>query len=567
MDRAAAVGGERVMVADVAQMGWLDWVVVVAYLVGIIALGLMASRGQRDATDYFLAARSSSWPTIGLALIASNISSTTLIGLAGAAYATGISVFNYEWMAAIVLAFYCVFVLPAVLRSRVYTMPEFLERRFSGAMRLYFSGLTVFLNIVVDTAAALFAGALVFSLIFPGVPLWAIAAAIAVAAGIYTALGGLKAVLVTEVIQAVLLLGASVFIAVFAFQAAGGWDTVMASVPAEKLSLIRPNDDPGVPWLGLLTGVPLLGFYFWCTNQFMAQRVMSAKSLDHGRWGALFAGVLKLPILYLMVLPGTAAILIYPNLASGDEVYPRLVFDLLPTGIVGLVIAGFLAAIMSSIASTFNSASTLVTMDFARRIAPDMSQAGLVRVGRITTLVLMVLAVAWIPVIETYADSLWQYLQAVLAYTVPPVVAMFALGLFWKRANARGAAWGLTAGLTLGVAIFITNVIFIGIERATGAPPAILAANPGLAALVEPVQAIHFLVVATILFAVSLAGVVIGSLTAPAPPPEKIDGLMWHRADYDAESAHLKALPAWQNYRYQALALLVVTAVLVWVWR
>jgi SSS family solute:Na+ symporter len=374
-------------------------------------------------------------------------------------------------------------------------------------------------------------------------------------------------VLVTEVIQAVLLLGASVFIAVFAFEAAGGWDTVMASVPAEKLSLIRPNDDPGVPWLGLLTGVPLLGFYFWCTNQFMAQRVMSAKSLDHGRWGALFAGLLKLPILYLMVLPGTAAILIYPNLASGDEVYPRLVFDLLPTGIVGLVIAGFLAAIMSSIASTFNSASTLVTMDFARRIAPDMSQQGLVRVGRITTLVLMVLAVAWIPVIETYADSLWQYLQAVLAYTVPPVVAMFALGLFWKRANARGAAWGLTAGLTLGVLIFLTNVIFIGIERATGAPPAILAANPGLAALVEPVQAIHFLVVATILFAVSLAGVVIGSLTAPPPPMEKIEGLMWHKADYAAETAHLRSLPAWKNYRYQAVALLVVTAVLVWIWR
>ncbi len=555
------------METGAAHMSALDWAVVGAYLIGIIGLGLWASRGQKTATDYFLAARSSTWPTIGLALIASNISSTTLIGLAGAAYSIGISVFNYEWMAALVLAFYSVFVLPAVLRSKVYTMPEFLERRFSGGMRLYFSGLTVFLNIVVDTAAALFAGALVFSLIFPDVPLWQIAACIAIAAGIYTALGGLKAVLVTEVIQALLLLFASVFIAVFAFDAAGGWDKVMSSVPAEKLSLIRPNDDPGVPWLGLITGVPLLGFYFWCTNQFMAQRVMSAKSLDHGRWGALFAGLLKLPILYLMVLPGTAAILIYPELASGDEVYPRLIFDLLPVGLVGLVIAGFLAAIMSSIASTFNSASTLVTMDFARRIAPEMGEAGLVRVGRITTLVFMVLAVAWIPVIETYADSLWQYLQAVLAYTVPPVVAMFVLGLFWKRANARGAAWGLTAGLVLGVVIFITNVILAGITQQTGAVPAFVAGNPALSALVGGLQSIHFLVVATLLFAVSLVGVVIGSLTAPPPPAEKTDGLMWRRADYDAETAHLKSVPAWMNYRYQALVLLAITAVLVWIWR
>jgi solute:Na+ symporter, SSS family len=525
-----------------AAMSGLDWFVVIAYLAGIIALGLMVSRGQRSASDYFLAARSSTWPTIGLALIASNISSTTLIGLAGAAYTIGISVFNYEWMASVVLAFYCVFVLPAVMHSRVYTMPEFLERRFSGGMRLYFSGLTVFLNIIVDTAAALFAGALVFSLIFPDVPLWMIAAGIAVAAGIYTALGGLKAVMVTEVIQALLLLGASVFIAVFAFNAAGGWDKVMATVPYEKLSLIRPNDDPGVPWLGLLTGVPLLGFYFWCTNQFMAQRVLSAKTLDHGRWGALFAGLLKLPILYLMVLPGTAAILIYPNLASGDEVYPRLVFDLLPSGVVGLVIAGFLAAIMSSIASTFNSASTLVTMDFARRFAPGLSEAGLVRVGRITTLVFMVLAIAWIPVIETYADSLWQYLQAVLAYAVPPIVAMFMAGLFWKRANAMGAAAGLTVGIILGIGLFLSNVILKTTD-------------------------IHFLLSAMYIFIASAVALVLGSLAAPAPPAEKVEGLMWRRVDYAEETEHLKTVPLWQNYRVQAVALLAVTAVLVWIWR
>jgi solute:Na+ symporter, SSS family len=524
------------------MMAGLDWIVVFVYMIGIIGLGLWASRGQTNTSDYFLASRSSTWPTIGLALIASNISSTTLIGLAGAAYAIGISVFNYEWMASLILAFYCVFVLPSVLASKVYTMPEFLERRYSASMRLYFSGLTIFLNIIVDTAAALFGGALVFSLIFPDVPLWQIAAVIALAAGIYTALGGLKAVMLTEVIQAVLLLGASIFIAVFAFDAAGGWAKVMSSVPHEKLSLIRPNDDPGVPWLGLLTGVPLLGFYFWCTNQFMAQRVLSAKTLEHGRWGALFAGLLKLPILYLMVLPGTAAILIYPDLKSGDEVYPRLVFDLLPTGIVGLVIAGFLAAIMSSIASTFNSASTLVTMDFARRFAPDMKEAGLVRVGRITTVVFMIAAIAWIPVIEIYADSLWQYLQAVLAYAVPPIVAMFLAGLFWKRANSTGAAAALTVGIIMGVGLFISNVI----TKTTD---------------------IHFLLSAMYIFIASLIALIIGSLLAPAPPAEKTDGLMWQKSAYDTETALLKTRPIWMNYRVQSVALIAVTAVLVWFWR
>ena len=525
-----------------ASMASLDWIIVIGYLVGIIVLGLVASRGQTDAKDYFLASRSATWPTIGLALIGSNISATTLIGLAGAAYTIGISVFNYEWMATVILAIYCVFVLPAVLRSQVYTMPEFLERRYSSSIRLYFSGLTIFLNIVVDTAATLFGGAILFKLLFPGLPLWEIAAILAVTAGLYTALGGLRAVMVTEVVQTILLLGASVFIAYFSFEKAGGWHHVMTHVDPEKLSLIRPNDDQGVPWFGLITGVPLLGFYFWCTNQFMAQRVMSAKTLDHGRWGSLFAGVLKLPILFLMVLPGTAAILIYPHLSKGDMVYPTLIFDLLPIGVVGIVIAGFLAAIMSSIASTFNSASTLVTMDFARKIAPDLSQTALVRIGRITTLVLMVLAIAWIPVIEKHADSLWQYIQAVLAYAVPPIVALFVLGLFWKRANATGAKIGLTLGTLCGIYLFITI------------------------AMVKTVN-MHFLIAAVVIFAVALVATVCGSFLAPAPALARIEALMWRKADYDAETEHLRTRPLWQNYRLQAAVLIGITAVMVWIWR
>ena len=525
-----------------AQLGGLDLAVIALYAFGIIALGLYVSRRRSSAEDYFLASRSMTWPVIGLALLASNISSTTLIGLAGAAYATGISVYNYEWMATVVLAFFCVFFLPFLLRSQVYTLPEYLERRYDRRARVYFSALTIFLNIVVDTAGTLYGGAIMLKLILPSWPLWQIVAMLALSAGIYTIAGGLRAVIYTETVQAVILLAASVFIAWFAFDKAGGWDAVMAAVDPQKLSLIRPLDDPGVPWLGLVLGVPLLGFYFWCTNQFMVQRVLSAKDERHGRWGALFAGLLKLPVLYVMVLPGTAAILLYPNLTQADQVYPTLIFDLLPVGLVGIVVAGFFAAIMSSIASTFNSAATLVTMDFIRPWRPQSDGAMLVRAGRITTIVLMVLAVAWAPQIERFS-SLWQYLQAVLAYAVPPVCALFLIGLFWRGANARGAFATIVVGVLGGAAMFWWNV---------------LAPQP---------LGLHFLLVAPILFVLSsVAMVLVSALSAP-PSPAQVDSLLWTPAFYRAETVTLAGLPWWQNYRVQSVALLLLTAAIVWTFR
>ncbi|MCE3002007.1 MAG: sodium:solute symporter [Xanthomonadaceae bacterium] len=519
----------------------LDLAVVAAYLVGVVALGLWAARRAQGAEGFFLASRASRWPTIGFALLASNISSTTLVGLAGAAYAMGISVYNYEWMATVVLAFFCVFFLPFLLRSGVYTLPEFLERRYSRGARVYFSGLTLFLNVFVDTAGTLYGGALMFKLVMPEVPLWQIVAALAASAGLYTVVGGLRAVMITEVVQAVLLLGASVLVAWLAFDAAGGWSQVMANVGPAKLSLIRPADDPGVPWTGLVLGVPLLGFYFWCTNQFMVQRVLSARDENHGRWGSLFAGLLKLPVLFLMVLPGTCAILLYPELSDPDLVYPTLLFDLLPAGLLGLALAGFLAAIMSSIASTFNSAATLVTMDFVRPAAPRLDDRALVATGRVATVGFMLVAVAWAPQIERF-DSLRQYLQAVLAYAVPPVVALFVVGLFWTRANARGALATIIVGLVGGAALFHANV---------------LAAQP---------LGLHFLLVAPLLFAACVFVLVLVSAFS-APDPGDRSALQWTPASFNAETRALAGQPWWSNYRVQAVALLAATAVLVWWFR
>lgn len=520
----------------------IDGIIICVYLVGVIGLGLWAARRQKTAESYFLASRGSRWPTIGLALLASNISSTTLVGLAGAAYAIGISTYNYEWMAAVILVVFSAFFLPAILRSRVYTMPEFLERRYGLPIRLYFSGLTLFLNIVVDTAGTLFGGSLMFKMIFPAVPVWEIAAGLALLAGIYTAIGGLKSVLITEVVQAIVLLAASVFISSFAFERAGGLAHVLATVPHEKVSLIRPIGDPGVPWIGLVTGIPITGFYFWCTNQFMVQRVLSARSLDDGRWGSLFAGLLKLPVLFLMVLPGTAAILLYPHLDRADLVYPTLVFQLLPTGLLGLVVAGFLAAIMSSVASTFNSAATLVTMDFVARFHPGLSSQALVRVGRIATGVFMALAVAWVPVVQATASTLWQYLQSALSFAVPPVVALFVCGLFSSRVNATGARLGVGVGVALGA------VLFWSVQIAHNLP-------------------IHFLVAAAIIFVASCTAIIIGSAFGRTPDRAQIDGLLWRPSLWRDETTTLAAKPLYANYRVLSVALLALTAVIVWTFR
>ena len=519
----------------------LDLTIVGIYFVFVVSLGLYLSRKHESAEDYFLAGRSMLWPMIGLSLFASNISSTTLVGLAGDAYSTGISVFNYEWMAAVILVFFALFMLPSVLRSRVYTIPELLERRFDHRARLYFSALTIFLNILVDTAGTLYAGGLIIQLIFPQIPIWQTIAALAVVAGIYTAAGGLSAVIYTDALQAILLLMGSVLITFFALEQVGGWGNVVSQVSPEMLSLIRPPGDPGVPWPGLVTGVVLLGFYFWCTNQFMVQRLLSARDEFHGRFGALFAGFLKLPVLFIMVLPGTIAILIYPDLPKPDLVYPTLMFDLLPAGILGLVAAGFTAALMSQIDSTLNSASTLVTMDFVRRWKPELSPHRLMRVGQAVTVVFMFFAVLWAPQIENFG-SLFKYLQKILSYAVAPVLSLFLVGFFWRRASASGAIVTLAVGTLAGLGLFVVVEVL------------------GLFDL-------HFLYVAPLLFLLSSLVLVVVSLAKPDADSSGADAFSWSPELLQSDTSALNDTPWWRNYRLYSVLLLLLTAIIVFLFR
>ena len=561
------------------SLGSLDITIMIVYGIFIIGYGLYHAK-RKSSEEYFLAGRNMIWPIVGIALFAANISSSTLVGLAGDAYKTNTHVFNYEWLAAIILVFFSIFFLPFYLKSKVYTMPEFLERRYDSRSRYYFSGITIVGNVLIDTAAGLYVGNIILKLMFPDIDSWIIIVILAFAAAAYTIPGGLNSVIQTEVIQAILLVIGSMVLTYYAFEAVGGWSGMINGLDAkaaagefvnettgmrlnsaeEVLSMVRPTNDEFMPWTGLLVGAPILGFYFWANNQFMVQRVLGAKSLNHGRWGALFAGLLKLPVIFFMVLPGTIAIMLYSDLdltalnyvLPGGEVcdnlkdcpnmtYPVLIFSLLPKGLLGLVLAGLLAAMMSSVSATFNSASTLITMDFVGKMRPNLTSQQLVRVGQISTLILVVLASLWATQIDRVADTLWLYLQLVLSFICPPVVAVFVLGLFWKRANANGAFVSLVCGF--GFAIFLL------LSKSFG--------------WVDALNDIHFLHMTFFLFLLCLTIHITISLNSNPDDPEKIRQYVWTSALIKEETIELKALPWYQNYRILSVFLLLLTAILV----
>lgn len=518
----------------------LDLGIIIGYFIFIMVLGFFIGKKLKSADDYFLAGRSMIWPFIGISLFASNISNANLLGLAGQAYESGIAVFNYDWMAVVVLVLFAIFIMPIYLRSKLFTLPEYLEKRFDERSRFYFSGLTLVSNIVIEAAAVLYAGALVVQLVFPEVAIWKIITVLALVAGAYTISGGLSAVIYTDAIQAFLLVLGSVIISVIAYNSIGGMDGIEEVTTPGTFDLIKPANDETLPWPALIISLPLLGFYYWTTNQFITQRILSAKNIDHGRYGVMFAGLLKLVTLFIMILPGVMARKLYPDLENADLVLPTMIFDLLPHGIIGLVVAGVIAALMSSLDSTLNSASTLVTMDFVHKFRPNYDTKKLMKIGRFVTVLFMLFAVLWAPQIANFG-SLFQYLQTMLSYITPPIVAVFLFGIFWKRTSANAAFYSLLTGMVTGIIIFLTNVVFDKVD-------------------------IHFLYVVPILFLVTGVTLIIISLISDEPIP-KAENYMWSKSLYQKETIELKKLPWYLNYRNLAVILLTVTAGLVYLFR
>lgn len=436
------------------QLSTLDYAAIGLYFLATLAIAAWAARGKTTSDDLFLAGRTLGPVAVGFSLFAANVSTDTMIGLPGAAYRTGISAANYEWMAGVVLMFTVFFVLPMLMRARVTTMPELMERRFDPRLRKYLSAVTLFLSIVLDTAGTLYAGALIITTFVPSLGLWETTFALAIFTGLYTAAGGLRAVVYTDVMQALVLLGGSTALAWIVFgKFDHSWSAVAASVSPEHLSLIRPLDDPGVPWLGLITGLPIVGFYYWTMNQYVVQRVLGARDIRAASHASVIAALLKLLPLFLMTLPGVMAITLLPGLEHPDQVFPAMVTHFAPAGLAGLIIAGLIAALMSTCSATLNSAATLITLDFVQPHRPAMTQGQLVWTGRIATLAITLLAATWAPMIQHF-QGLWAYLQQVFAFVASPLVAIFLMGLWMHGLGAKAALRGLICGHLFSAALF-----------------------------------------------------------------------------------------------------------------
>jgi SSS family solute:Na+ symporter len=447
------------------RLALLDWVVVALYFVVVFVVAIWPARrpkGEaRDSADYFLAGRDAGWFVIGGSLFASNIGSEHLVGLAGTGAATGVAVAQFEVLAALILLVLGWVFVPFYLRSGVFTMPEFLERRYSSGARWYLAVVSIVAYVLTKISVTIAAGGIVFTSLM-GIDFWTGALVVVVATGIYTIVGGLRAVLYTDLMQMFVLVGGAAAVTLIGLSAVGGWGELTRAAGPEMLDMWKPTSDPDFPWTGILFGAPILGVWYWCTDQFIVQRVLAAPTVSEARRGTIFAGFLKLLPLFIFVVPGLiAAVLVRRGelqLDRPDQALPALVAALLPVGVRGLVVAGLLAALMSSLSSVFNSTSTLITWDIYRKLHPDASERRLVLVGQGATAVLVGLGLLWIPLMRLISGQLYQYLQSVQAYISPPIAAVFLVGILWRRANARGAIAALLTGAVLGVARLVLEL-------------------------------------------------------------------------------------------------------------
>ena len=522
---------------------FIDIAILVAYFGIVTFIGWFVSRNLKSGDDLFLAGRSLGVATIGFSLFASNISSTTLIGVTGQAYSSGISVANYELMAGFVLSFAAFTTIPLFLRLQITTVPEYLGRRFGPACRKYFSALTIFLTVFVDMAASVYAGVVVLQTFFPSAPFIPLCIGLAVFAGLYTAAGGLRAVVYTDVLQAIILLIGAGVISYMVFSQFGfSWAEATKALPDGHMSLVRSADDPALPWTGLLIGVPILGWFYWSNNQYVVQRVLAARGIETARQGAAFAGMLKILPLFVMAIPGAMAAELLPGLENSDLVFPTLVADYLPIGFTGLVLAGLIAAIMSTVDSTLNSASTLVLHDFAEVKERGWSEKKIMQVGRLTTGGLIIIAALW-PIVIREFPGVFGYIQQVFGYSVPPVVAIFLLGMFWKRTSGKAALATLIIGHLISGATFAYRASMAAAGQADGLP--------------------HFTVMTGIMTAFCLVLCAILSMILK-PEHEFSKELVLDKQDIRPTTA---SAVGWKDFRLQAAIVVFSTALIIFLFR
>ncbi len=431
----------------------IDWAVVALYFAAIGGIAAWSVRRKKETPqEYFLAGRNVGWFVVGASILASNVGSEHVVGLSGTAAESGLVMGHYELHSWIVLLLGWVFI-PFYIRSGVFTMPEFLERRYNSSARWFLSIISLLSYVLTKVSVTVYAGAVVIAS-FMGFDFWTSALVLVVLTGIYTILGGMQAVVYTESLQAVLLIVGSLILTLMGLHALGGWDAMIAATPKEKLNMFPPLSDPDFPWAGILFASPIVGLWYWCTDQYIVQRCLAAKNEQQARRGTIFAAYLKLFPFFIFLLPGLIATALEAQgkltLPSADSAFPSLVKALLPNGFRGLIAGGLLAALMSSLASVFNSCSTLFTMDIYKKIKPETPEKKLVTIGRIATAVVVILGILWIPLMSGISGVLYKYLQSVQSYLAPPIASVFLLGLLYKRINARGAIVTLVTGAAIG---------------------------------------------------------------------------------------------------------------------
>lgn len=549
-------------------LGSVDWVVIFLYFVAVFAVAYAVTKREstrESAEGYFLGGRDAGWFVIGASLFASNIGSEHLVGLAGTAAASGVAVGQFEIMASLILLLLGWVFVPFYLRSGVFTMPEFLEHRYSPVARWYLAVISIVGYVLTKISVTIAAGGIVFEALM-GINFWTGALIVVIATGIYTVFGGLRAVLYTDMLQMFVLIGGSITVTIIGLNALGGWDVMYETAGSDFFTLWKPMTDPSFPWTGILLGAPILGVWYWCTDQFIVQRVLSAANVDQARRGTIFGGFLKVLPLFIFVIPGVVAYSLAKQgqieLAAPDEALPTLIGVLLPVGLKGLVVAGLLAALMSSLSSVFNSCSTLITWDIYKKLHPQATEKTLVWVGQISTVVLVGFGLLWIPMMDLISGQIYQYLQSVQAYISPPIAAVFLIGIFWQRVNSQGAVASLIAGFVLGIGRLIGEIN-----------------KDALSGFLYWYSDINFLHFAIFLFVICTAVLVLVSFMTPAPPSRNIAGLTYQTADQQPEKPealsipdakeHLpefKSDPAWRRRDLQLSVILMIIVGIIWLY-
>ena len=526
-------------------LGTTDWIFVVLYLAVIAGVSIWSIRRSKEsASDYFLANRNLGWFVIGASILASNVGSEHIVGLAGSAAKSGTVLGHYELHSYIVLILGWVFV-PFYMRSQVYTMPEFLERRFNPQSRRLLSIIQLLSYVITKASVTIFAGALVFNQ-FLGVDFWTGAIILVVITGVYTVFGGLHAVMYTEAIQAIVLLAGSAVLLFIGLDKVGGWDNLMTSLPKEKLNMFLPLSDPEFPWLGILFASPIVGLWYWCTDQHIVQRCLAARDERQARRGTIFAAYLKLLPFFIFLIPGLIAYALHAqgklNMTDTNAAFPTLVKEIMPVGLRGVLAGGLLAALMSSLASVYNACSTLYTMDIYKKQHPEASEKQLLKVGRIATGVVVLLGMAWIPLMDKIDSGLYNYLQSVQSYLAPPIAAVFLLGVFFKRLNGKGAYTAMVIGFILGV-LKLTFQMFKE-ELPSG--------------FLYEFATINFLYFCIYLFLLSVVIMVVVSLLTPKPSAAQIEGLTFSTTVASDKAASRASWNKWD-----VILSLIVVAIIV----